>query len=96
MGQFSMEFMAPTGSPLGGNQQLTMERWEDAVRRAYADLLTRSRLKLDFGSGIIDRLGGAQIEGGRIRYFASSAGAPLTGSRGSTRKRIYCRNHESV
>lgn len=52
-----------------GHQPLLMESWTEAVRTAHEVLFGRGRLNLDFGCGIIDRLGGAQIEGGRIRYF---------------------------
>lgn len=52
-----------------GHQPLLMESWTEAVRTAHEDLFARGRLNLDLGCGIIDRLGAAQIEGGRIRYF---------------------------
>lgn len=52
-----------------GHQPLLMDSWSAAVRGAHEDFALHGRLNLDFGSGIIDRLGGAQIEGGRIRYF---------------------------
>lgn len=52
-----------------GHQPLLMDGWTETVRTVHEDLFSRRRLNLDFGSGIIDRLGGAQIEGGRIRYF---------------------------
>lgn len=58
-----------TGAVIHGHQPLLMDGWTEAVRTAHEELFSRRRLNLDFGSGIIDRLGGAQIEGGRVRYF---------------------------
>lgn len=57
------------GAVIHGHQPLLMEGWTEAVRTTHELLFHRRRLNLDFGSGIIDRLGGAQIEGERIRYF---------------------------
>lgn len=52
-----------------GHQPIADPIWSEAVRKSHEGLFTHGRLALDFGSGFLDRLGGAQMSGNRIRYF---------------------------
>jgi len=52
-----------------GHQPVLVENWPQAFQASYGDLVSHRRLNLDFGSGVIDRLGGAEIHGNRLRFF---------------------------
>ena len=66
------------GAVVHGHMPIMDAGWTEAVRTAHERLFSHRRLTLDFGCGFLDRLGGAQIRGSRIRYFGCGSGQAVT------------------
>lgn len=66
------------GAIIHGHMPVMEAGWTEAIRTAHERLFSHRRLTLDFGCGFLDRLGGAQIRGGRIRYFGCGTGEAVS------------------